>query len=427
MRRLRPNDVVVANGFNKFHLTVAAAVLDQAGYLQVLLTGAYPYRLMRAVVSLTGNRWPRLAKFCDRAEKIDESRIRADFVAEAFHFSQYLLRGWPALGILAGKIDMASYRFCSWNSLAMLRASAEGARIFHYRSGFGLAAAAAARERGMVLICDHSIAHPAVLDYLIANGGRLPTDPTVLRVPDFWRGVIEDIDGADLVLVNSHFVRDTFLAAGNTGDRIEVVYWGLDDNFLASIPSRAPGGDREVLRFLFAGAWEKRKGCEVVSAALDFVTGPSELHIAGPVGPDQEAGLSRLQEGRNVVRHGAMRRSDLARLMSECDVLVFPSLAEGSARVVFEAMACGCAIITTPNAGSVVQSGKHGWVVPPGDFRALAVAMNEACQARKFVAAAGVGNAALVRAQYGQRDYSNGLVGVYQRALDRHRSPAALG
>ena len=46
--------------------------------------------------------------------------------------------------------------------------------------------------------------------------------------------------------------------------------------------------------------------------------------------------------------------------MSRAEVFVFPSLAEGSARVVAMAMAAGCYVITTPNSGSVVRDGAMG-------------------------------------------------------------------
>jgi glycosyltransferase involved in cell wall biosynthesis len=54
------------------------------------------------------------------------------------------------------------------------------------------------------------------------------------------------------------------------------------------------------------------------------------------------------------------------------DVLVLPSICEGSATVCYEALAAGLSVITTPNAGSVVRDGLDGFVVPIRDARALA-------------------------------------------------------
>jgi glycosyltransferase involved in cell wall biosynthesis len=52
--------------------------------------------------------------------------------------------------------------------------------------------------------------------------------------------------------------------------------------------------------------------------------------------------------------------------MQQADVLVLPSLAEGCALVVLEALACGLPVIVTPNTGSLefVGDGEEGFVVP---------------------------------------------------------------
>ena len=50
---------------------------------------------------------------------------------------------------------------------------------------------------------------------------------------------------------------------------------------------------------------------------------------------------------------------------------MFPSLHEGSAFTVFEALASGLPVVTTPNAGSVVRDGEEGYIVPIRDVPAL--------------------------------------------------------
>jgi hypothetical protein len=61
--------------------------------------------------------------------------------------------------------------------------------------------------------------------------------------------------------------------------------------------------------------------------------------------------------------HEAYRRADL---------FIQMSLHESSALTVFEALASGLPVITTPNSGSVVRDGVEGFVVAPGDVAALA-------------------------------------------------------
>jgi glycosyltransferase involved in cell wall biosynthesis len=64
----------------------------------------------------------------------------------------------------------------------------------------------------------------------------------------------------------------------------------------------------------------------------------------------------------------------LADRLRSADVFVFPSLEDGWARTVSEAMACGLPCVVTPNTGakdSIVE-GAHGSIVPIRDAQAIA-------------------------------------------------------
>src|SRR5664280_920100 len=86
--------------------------------------------------------------------------------------------------------------------------------------------------------------------------------------------------------------------------------------------------------------------------------------------------------------------------MSEAEVFVFPSLAEGSARVVAMAMAAGCYVVTTPNSGSVVRARIHGRLVSPDDPASLAATMMEVAEQLNTLAQVGRAYAALIRREY---------------------------
>ena len=53
------------------------------------------------------------------------------------------------------------------------------------------------------------------------------------------------------------------------------------------------------------------------------------------------------------------------------DVFLLPSICEGSATVIYEALAAGLPVICTPNAGSVVRDGVDGFIVPIRDPDAI--------------------------------------------------------
>jgi glycosyltransferase involved in cell wall biosynthesis len=70
-------------------------------------------------------------------------------------------------------------------------------------------------------------------------------------------------------------------------------------------------------------------------------------------------------------------RRDVPELLRACDVFVFPSLYEGLGIALIEAMAAGCACVTTDTGPlpEVVRDGVDGLLVPPADHGALARAV----------------------------------------------------
>jgi glycosyltransferase involved in cell wall biosynthesis len=402
--------VLISNGFSKFHLSIAAAEAERHGMLSGFITGAYPTPAIRKILNLPYIRTnPKAMRLKARQERIADPLVHALFSPEMLN----------AFGTVCKNETAVVNGFSLFGRLAtkhVERAAAEGARIYHYRAGCGGPSVETAKKLGMVTLCDHSIAHPALLDTLVQNMGRVSL-VSKSNVSEFNLHILRDIEQADAVLVNSTFVKDTFTQMGANQIPMHVIYLGVDDAFLASIPERK--ATKEGMQLLFAGYFEKRKGAETLMQALDRVdTLPWKLEIAGGLNvPRSESNLAFLSN-RRVKCLGLLSRTELAAAMTRSDVFVFPSLAEGSARVVFEALACGCYVITTPNAGSIVEDGVHGRLVPPGDAAALAAAIEDAVSKPSIVAEVGLRNANLVRENYRQCHYGDKLANLYSELLN---------
>ena len=139
-----------------------------------------------------------------------------------------------------------------------------------------------------------------------------------------------------------------------------------------------------------------------------------ELHVAGANFYRCQRRLASLQRDPRVRYHGVLSRTQLAGLLASAPIFVFPSLAEGSARVVFEALASGCYVITTPNSGSIVEDGVHGRIIPPGDPATLADAIREALAlGPEALSKIGASNARIVRERYRETQYGDNLVALY--------------
>lgn len=416
------DNIIISNGFNLFPLVHAAAAMAMVGRLGLFITGAYPTpglcRLLEGSGLVSQGKLQRLR---DRQGAIPPDRVRSLAGAELMAAAAVRLMQRPASAGLGNWLDRTSFNLYS-RTAARLIARQEGrGGIYHYRSGFGQVSVMAARRRGMHILCDHSIAHPCLLEPLITNGGRMP-DPASLPPPSPWARMLrDDIGLADDILVNSDFVKETFLHLGWPADRVHVIYQGVDEGFLAACPPRPPP-DPSDRRLMFAGHFGPRKGAAILVEALTRLA-PADwcLDVVGSLDGETARQHQDFLSQDRVRLLGTLGRQELAATMSGRRIMVFPSLAEGSARVVTMAMAAGCFIITTPNAGSPVRHGQDGLLVPPGDAAALADAIAQALAMGEAVDRIGAANAERIRRHYRQATYGASLESIYDRLLQDSR------
>lgn len=421
--------IIISNGFNKFPLANAAAEVHKHGLLAQLITGSYPtgsVQLLLSLPGLSGN--PKLARLRDREAALPDGTIRALWLPEA---TQKLGTGMCRLGLLrqsGQRLDRWSYRAYGRLARSSVRRFAGEVNLYHYRAGFGHSSVALAKRLGIFTLCDHTAAHPGLLQYVREHEGHFPAAGAVGPMTAFWADVLADISQADAVLVNSEFVRKNFLHQGWDPSRIHLVYPGIDEEFFRYIPARLSADSAQPVRLLFAGSLEAPKGAVALMVALrNLVNIPWHLDIVGPVASDIAARFPDVLHSPKVTLAGLVRRREVAQYMARAEVFVFPSLAEGSARVVYEALACGCYVITTRHSADL-QDGVHGSIIPPGDAAALEAALRSAIGNRSSLAAIGARNAELIRDNYRQRHYGEALVALYHQILEqRGQSMPAAG
>jgi glycosyltransferase involved in cell wall biosynthesis len=134
------------------------------------------------------------------------------------------------------------------------------------------------------------------------------------------------------------------------------------------------------VRFLFVGWFSARKGIYDLLDAWKLSglsRSGAELVLAGGTQDDLVCWREALPEGVSIA--GRVAHADLPTLYRSADVFVFPSLFEGSARVILEAVASGLPVITTPEAcdESCVVHGENGFRVTSGDAAMLSEKMCE--------------------------------------------------
>ncbi|MEO8374402.1 MAG: glycosyltransferase family 4 protein [Sphingomonas bacterium] len=127
-------------------------------------------------------------------------------------------------------------------------------------------------------------------------------------------------------------------------------------------------------RILFAGSIQLRKGPQYLAqAAARIATIDPDIQFvfAGGVA----AAAAEQLKAPNVEVLGHISRERMRAEFLQADIFAFPSLAEGSAGVVLEAMAAGLPIVATREAGVEFADGESGIVVPAADVDALEAAI----------------------------------------------------
>jgi len=144
-------------------------------------------------------------------------------------------------------------------------------------------------------------------------------------------------------------------------------------------PRSRPSGQR----VLFLGRLEPRKGVLVAIRAFAEVARAlpqAELVIAGdgPLRPAAERLARELGVAGAVHFAGPVRECELPKAYRSADLFCAPATGnESFGLVLVEAMAAGTPVVASANPGyaAVVEDGRSGVLVPPGDHRALAAAM----------------------------------------------------
>jgi colanic acid/amylovoran biosynthesis glycosyltransferase len=166
-------------------------------------------------------------------------------------------------------------------------------------------------------------------------------------------------------------------------DKIKVVHCGIEP---ARFPDPTPLPDGGP-RFVAIGRFVEQKGQLLALEAMATLTRTHpHAHLTligdGEMRPLIEARISALGLRDHVTLTGWVDEPRILAELQAAHALLMPSFAEGLPMVIMEAMAAGRLVIATYIAGipELVQPGKTGWLVPPGDAQALSAAMADLAQ-----------------------------------------------
>ena len=224
----------------------------------------------------------------------------------------------------------------------------------------------AARERGLRCIFDLPIGYwRAGRQIAVEEAERRPEWAMTLQAlrdsNEKCARKDEELSLANRVLVPSSFVRRTLNEYPGSLAPVVVAPFGVPAKIAAPRPLI---DSSQPLRVLFVGGLSQRKGVADLLEAVESLGRAATLTLIGRKPTEACAALNAA-----CVRHRwlpSLSHGEVLAEMSAHDVFVFPSLFEGLALVIGEALSQGLPVVTTLNSGGedILQDGINGFLVP---------------------------------------------------------------
>ncbi len=216
--------------------------------------------------------------------------------------------------------------------------------------------------RGRQVIVDHGSLHEGqVAEYFAAQEGDYPGNHRHRWLIEREQ---EEFNGARAVLVLSELARRSLVAGGVDPAKIMVCAPGVDEQRFKRLPDVTP----RPYRVIYVSSLTRNKGVHlVIEAWRRLALRNAELWLIG-------AGEPPVNSAPGVKVLGGFPQGELPRLLSQGDLFVQPSLADGFGLVVLQAMACELPVLVSDRAGAaeIVAGTDFGGVTPAGDIDALA-------------------------------------------------------
>ncbi|GGI95750.1 hypothetical protein GCM10008995_02270 [Halobellus salinus] len=278
-----------------------------------------------------------------------------------------------------------------------------------------------ANELGLTTVVERSSVHiKTQKDILDEEFGKYNQGECPISEQHICREVRE-YEIADYIVTPSKFAQDSFLNRGFSRYKVKKVPLGtqipkFSDGKKAQ--SKRVNFDEDKIYFIYSGQVSLRKGIQYLLPAWDSLDlTEAELIITSAIQDSARPLVQEYQNRKDIHFLGWV--DDLYQWFERADVFVFPSMEDGFALVVIEAMASGLPVIVSENTGAkdCIRESVDGITVPAGKIESLAVAIqymydnpDERCQmgrnARKQI-----------QSKYTAEDYGSRISSVYRNMI----------
>lgn len=402
-------NVLLSQGLSILHFPDVASSIESQGNKVSYISGFVPKTYHKSVINFIGNLLHKknlYLRLLARKPLNFQGNIISLKYTEAYFWIMIILSktklisleranatGWKIFGKQSGKY-------------------VSNQDIFHVRSGAGQGGAITnAKNNNIIVVADHSIAHPATMELNLRKeydkfGLELDLNPN----DEFWKMIMADCEQSNYIVVNSDYVAQTFIENGISGKKIKVLYWGVRQDFVGL---KTNWEINSIPRLIFTGTFGIRKGAHVLIEAVKKLNSEGFSFVLDIAGPDEFTEVAKETLPSNVNFLGNLLQEDLKMHLVSSDAYVFPTFAEGCARSVMEAMAIGLPVITTINSGAPIVNGESGFLVSVGSADELADTIRKVLSDKNLRQTAGQKAADLIKKEFNWQNYALQLKDFY--------------
>jgi glycosyltransferase involved in cell wall biosynthesis len=280
-------------------------------------------------------------------------------------------------------------------------------------SGFATNTLRLAANKNVPICCDrgswHILEQKRILDEESEALGCRP----IYFDPFMVERELQEYEIADRIILPSEPAVQSFLRRGINPSKIAKVPYGVDIDLF-----KPPNANIERKGLVCVATVGLRKGHHIlVDAFRSLNSSKNELTLVGPI--DQEW-IRRLDLNRGDIRiTGTLNRSGLIKELQQASIFVLASLEEGLALVIAQAMACGLPIVATESTGAseLINDGVEGFIVPSGDRKALAVAIDTLLSDTEMAKNMGIAACNRVKSLGGWETYGQNILNVFSALI----------
>jgi len=321
----------------KFHYFDLANALNKNNQLSKIITGYPLFKIKKFNIP------NHLIKSSSLYQILYRFFLKIGFRSQHFYLNQIIWNNFLNLDKIASRYE-------------------NGSDIFLSLSGAGLDTGKRFRKAGKIYICERASSHIRFVSKILKIEYKkfkinFELDKRIVNRE------IKEYKAANIILVPSRFVQKTFESEGIFNTKIitfpsdnKIFYYKKKRNFYAN-----------NFKIIFVGGLTLRKGVHYLLDAFNNLKFQNkELHLVGSLSNDFKLFKNKLLS-KNIFVHGHKSHAKINDLLNNSNVFVMPSLEEGAAISVAQAMNTGLPVIVTENTGwkENVQKYKTGYVVKP--------------------------------------------------------------